>query len=984
MKTHLSILVALAGSAAFAGNLISNGGFEMGTAGWTARRNVAIEDVQKNIPDFQIDSSERKEGRNSLHLPPSPAKTTWSVNSGDFPVEPGKAYTASFWVKAEKPTKLLFGIYAVPDARWFVSTRVVTVPAGWSRHTVTKQMPKGVRCAFFRVQTLAEAPNCGLWFDSFSVVPGFEAMAYAPKQDVELLFLNQTERFAERGKPFTFTLRGGNIAAVPVVRSGELRLTELATGKTVAKVPWSLTIPANGTADAVLSVTVGKYGVYKLSGKELPYGFQFGCAAPQRPASKESRHRFELGTSALFPTNNEIPAVSSSSLYPLHNGALDAAFRVCARAGIRIYRLHDDGLYAWEKINPAEGVWHWEDMDALVDAAGKTGIQILPCIGRMSFLRISGAKHYSTNENWYLFKQAVPSKLDVFTHHGTKVEPMLLPQKVWIEFVRQHAVRYRGRIPYYEIMNEPNIMMKADEYAEYLKTAFRTIRENDPEAEVIGLSATGDRGGRPGDFVFDSRNAGAMEYCDAVSFHPYSAQLDCSLRNAHDLNRVIRSLSKRKDGRALPVWNTELYYIRPGAPVDSGVDPVEAKYVFRRFLIDLGDGIAKSVSLHASVIFSRSDLNHGQFTALFRREPIPNDIFIAHAAAGAMLNDAVPLKKHLYSKYVNSTAFRHADGWYGLGIWSVEPESKMLLTLPEAKAPVQVYDCFGNEIAAPEKLTDAPVVFRFNGDEAAFDEWRGGIRVAPFCPWKYHGARVMNKQLLMAFENISSEPLLLKVRPVLPGFSATSVTIPAASAKEVSVIASRNLPESFECVVFDGKKMTKVKVTPRKPKTAAFGEPLSIDGKASCTVTPEKEFLRIALNVKDSVRGKRNPKAIWLGDTVELFFDAEPGLVPDRRFYTPFCKRLFLARKSANGLEEKLEGMRMDASAVRWNIRERNDGYQAVLEIPWASLGTVPGAPLGFDACVNDYDDSGKLISRAFWAGNQDNHKDRTLFGILK
>lgn len=575
---------------------------------------------------------------------------------------------------------------------------------------------------------------------------------------------------------------------------GELRLTELATGKTVAKVPWSLTIPANGTADAVLSVTVGKYGVYKLSGKELPSGFQFGCAAPQRPASKESRHRFELGTSALFPTNNEIP----------------------------------------------------------------------------------------------------------------------------------------------------------------------------------------------GDFVFDSRNAGAMEYCDAVSFHPYSAQLDCSLRNAHELNRVIRSLSKRKDGRALPVWNTELYYIRPGAPVDSGVDPVEAKYVFRRFLIDLGDGIAKSVSLHASVIFSRSDLNHGQFTALFRREPIPNDIFIAHAAAGAMLNDAVPLKKHLYSKYVNSTAFRHADGWYGLGIWSVEPESKMLLTLPEAKAPVQVYDCFGNEIAAPEKLTDAPVVFRFNGDEAAFDEWRGGIRVAPFCPWKYHGARVMNKQLLMAFENISSEPLLLKVRPVLPGFSATSVTIPAASAKEVSVIASRNLPESFECVVFDGKKMTKVKVTPRKPKTAAFGEPLSIDGKASCTVTPEKEFLRIALNVKDSVRGKRNPKAIWLGDTVELFFDAEPWLVPDRRFYTPFCKRLFLARKSANGLEEKLEGMRMDASAVRWNIRERNDGYQAVLEIPWASLGTVPGAPLGFDACVNDYDDSGKLISRAFWAGNQDNHKDRTLFGILK
>ncbi len=78
---------------------------------------------------------------------------------------------------------------------------------------------------------------------------------------------------------------------------GELRLTELATGKTVAKVSWSLTIPANGTADAVLSVTVGKYGVYKLSGKEQPYGFQFGCAAPQRPASKESRHRFELGTS---------------------------------------------------------------------------------------------------------------------------------------------------------------------------------------------------------------------------------------------------------------------------------------------------------------------------------------------------------------------------------------------------------------------------------------------------------------------------------------------------------------------------------------------------------------------------------------------------------------------------------------------------------------------------------------------------------------
>lgn len=62
------------------------------------------------------------------------------------------------------------------------------------------------------------------------------------------------------------------------------------------------------------------------------------------------------------------------------------------------------------------------------------------------------------------------------------------------EFIEAVATRYKGRVPMYEVENEPNAWMggmPAEDYAGIARTAAEAIRANDPAARIFGISGTG-------------------------------------------------------------------------------------------------------------------------------------------------------------------------------------------------------------------------------------------------------------------------------------------------------------------------------------------------------------------------------------------------------------------------------------------------------------------------------------------------------------
>ena len=170
--------------------------------------------------------------------------------------------------------------------------------------------------------------------------------------------------------------------------------------------------------------------------------------------------------------------------YPVYRQELD----IIKELGIGFVRFDFD----WAMIEPRRGEFHFERYDELVETARQKDVEVLPILcGWFDNRRISAPyKH-----------------MDEF-----------------LTYVRACVERYKGRIRYWEVMNEVNLPLfwgdKADgaKYADLLARTSRLIREIDPSAVVVysGLS------GIPLDFLEASFKNGAAENYDVMNIHPYS------------------------------------------------------------------------------------------------------------------------------------------------------------------------------------------------------------------------------------------------------------------------------------------------------------------------------------------------------------------------------------------------------------------------------------------------------------------------------
>jgi len=145
------------------------------------------------------------------------------------------------------------------------------------------------------------------------------------------------------------------------------------------------------------------------------------------------------------------------------------------------------------------------------------------------------------------------------------------------DYVYAVASRYRGRIRYYQVWNEPNIYpewgeqpVDPESYTRLLCLAYRRIREADPEAVVISgaLAQTQQLGTRDmSDLVFLQRmyEAGAGECFDILAVNAYllwSGPTDHRLRPLTLINYArplyLRDMMVTNGDSAKPIWISEM------------------------------------------------------------------------------------------------------------------------------------------------------------------------------------------------------------------------------------------------------------------------------------------------------------------------------------------------------------------------------------------------------------------------------------------
>ncbi len=119
--------------------------------------------------------------------------------------------------------------------------------------------------------------------------------------------------------------------------------------------------------------------------------------------------------------------------------------------------------------------------------------------------------------------------------------------------VRADVLRYRGRVKYWEIMNEPNFSMSPAAYVAMIKKLYPLIKRLYPAAQVIGPDVCGIQLPWYKQFYED----GGKNYTDILSIHDYEGNESIDPVHWRWKIGALRKLMAHYGDAAKPIWNTE-------------------------------------------------------------------------------------------------------------------------------------------------------------------------------------------------------------------------------------------------------------------------------------------------------------------------------------------------------------------------------------------------------------------------------------------
>jgi hypothetical protein len=199
----------------------------------------------------------------------------------------------------------------------------------------------------------------------------------------------------------------------------------------------------------------------------------------------------------------------------------------------------------------------WEKYDSIVDLAEKYDMELI--------VRVSTPPSWSRAAGDAVGTFAPPDNYEDFG-----------------DFVHELVSRYKGRIKYYQIWNEPNIYpewgsytISPEDYSQLLKVAATRAREADPEVVIINGALASTIALQPAaappanalnDLLFLQRmyDAGAAPYFDVVAMQGYGLWSGPTDRRMHPrvMNfgrpQFVRDLMVANGDAGKPIWISEM------------------------------------------------------------------------------------------------------------------------------------------------------------------------------------------------------------------------------------------------------------------------------------------------------------------------------------------------------------------------------------------------------------------------------------------
>jgi hypothetical protein len=247
--------------------------------------------------------------------------------------------------------------------------------------------------------------------------------------------------------------------------------------------------------------------------------------------------------------------------------------------------IHGKGDFEDRRWEPHRSAW--EKYDNIVDLAEQYGIEIIA--------RLDNPPHWTRATN---------------NAHNSKHPPDNYAD--FGDFVYAVVSRYKGRIRYYQIWNEPNLKdewgeVNARAYVKLLEIAYTRAQEADPECVILAgaLSATIDLDLQIGqginDFIYLQQmyDAGAAAYFDILSMQGYGLWSGPTDRRMHprvmrfSRPRYVREIMVANGDAHKPIWISELDWSFPPEGIFPAYGRVKDEDTRARYVVEAYERIEK-------------------------------------------------------------------------------------------------------------------------------------------------------------------------------------------------------------------------------------------------------------------------------------------------------------------------------------------------------------------------------------------------------
>ena len=225
-----------------------------------------------------------------------------------------------------------------------------------------------------------------------------------------------------------------------------------------------------------------------------------------------------------------------------------------------------DAYVTWNYLQPAKSRWNFSTLDKYVLRSHGKNVEMLYPL--------------AFTPQW---ASARPADKGPYGP-GSSAEP--LDMNDWNEYVKALVTRYRGRIRYFMVWDEPNekayFSGSQQKLLELVSTAYIAMKRIDPDSRMVSPGLVG-----PSSFAWldDFLRSGGAACVDIIGFHFYPPISDPDKTEQRPESMIptakrVKSIMARYGIAAKPLWNTGVgYWNVNGDGTPENTDGVDSRWI---------------------------------------------------------------------------------------------------------------------------------------------------------------------------------------------------------------------------------------------------------------------------------------------------------------------------------------------------------------------------------------------------------------------